>query len=461
MKNQIANQMKPSDLVDEYIEKTNALPELYELHSKAVKNLEMGCSVMGQYGGNIWRRSSPEPNPTDLQRALLVSAWKRVYFLWIKDIATAKDKAKIELMLEKPPEFTIENIRDQFGKYVTDPWETVLRGLAEVFCGLDAAYKSHSKVKIGVEGLPKRIIISGFNGYSSYGQDKLTDLVNALRACRRQPLTSYLEIRGWIDAAKKSDNSELIAKSTDKNTGETIERHDGLFLTLFKNGNGHVKFGKRTLVEINKALAQYYGEVLPDVDDKPDKKQASKNVSKDLQYYPTPKKVADRLVHEIGHVEGLKVLEPSCGCGRIMDALSKAGFNVQGIEVDHNRANQARAKGHAVTVRNFLDLEPTPVFDFVVMNPPFYGKHYIKHIEAASRWLKPGGGLISILPASARYDHKIINKKWLEAIGAWGSKHEMWRDLPVGSFSESGTNINTVVLKIIKHEHENKMEKAA
>jgi hypothetical protein len=66
------------------------------------------------------------------------------------------------------------------------------------------------------------------------------------------------------------------------------------------------------------------------------------------------------------------------------------------------------------------------------MNPPFYGKHYVKHVLHALKFLKPGGKLTAILPASARYDHKLLDGRW--------------SDLPVGSFSESGTNINTTVL---------------
>lgn len=45
---------------------------------------------------------------------------------------------------------------------------------------------------------------------------------------------------------------------------------------------------------------------------------------------------------------------------------------------------------------------------------------------------EPGGTLTAILPATARYDHGLLTGHW--------------SDLPVGSFSESGTNISTTVL---------------
>jgi hypothetical protein len=103
-----------------------------------------------------------------------------------------------------------------------------------------------------------------------------------------------------------------------------------------------------------------------------------------------------------------------------------------GIEVDATRAAMTRAKGHTVLRANFLDTAPSGDFDRVIMNPPFYGKHYAKHVNHAMGFLKPGGTLTAILPISARYDHGLVD-------GGWD-------DLPVGSFSESSTNINTTVL---------------
>lgn len=40
--------------------------------------------------------------------------------------------------------------------------------------------------------------------------------------------------------------------------------------------------------------------------------------------------------------------------------------------------------------------------------------------------------LISVLPVTARYDHGLL-------------QNGRWIDLPVGSFRESGTNINTTI----------------
>jgi hypothetical protein len=80
------------------------------------------------------------------------------------------------------------------------------------------------------------------------------------------------------------------------------------------------------------------------------------------------------------------------------------------------------------------------------MNPPFYGRHYAKHVRHAFKFLKPGGTLKAILPATARYDHGELDDMIPKS--RWGDS--AWRDLPVGSFSESGTNVNTTILTLHK-----------
>ena len=183
----------------------------------------------------------------------------------------------------------------------------------------------------------------------------------------------------------------------------------GVTLKLFKNGNGHLHFSPETLLDINRALAEFYGDVLPDcAEAKPENKKESTSVSKDLQYYPTPVDIVERVLENIYRLEGEKILEPSCGCGRFLDGLKKRGAKAFGIEVDPARAEPARAKGHRVLTANFLDVEPTPEYDRVIMNPPFYGTHYAKHVKHALKFLKPGGILTAILPVTARYDHGLL-----------------------------------------------------
>ncbi len=402
-----------SDVVEEYEQKLADVPNAVVTFKTAGDALKSAACVGGTWGdSNIDTGSVYE---SKLKESLLKSAWRHVYNgLSIERIASAADKRRFQQAMVNPAPFTLANIRATFGDFILNPRANILRGLAEVFCDLDPAYKSHDKVRIGVKGLPKRVILSNVGEYG-WGRDRLANILNALAAYQNKPLVEYGEV------------SELL-----KN-GDGLAAARGVRLRRFANGNGHLFFEPDTLRDINLALAEYYGEVLPDCsEEKPEQKRASTAVSKDLQYYPTTVAVVERVLSEFYIEKGSRVLEPSCGCGRFLDALRTAGAHAVGIEVDPGRAAQARAKGHKVLLANFLETVPTGDYDHVVMNPPFYGQHYAKHVNHALKFLKPGGRLTAILPATARYDHGLLKGQW--------------HDLPVGSFSESGTNINTTVL---------------
>ena len=425
----LALQRSLSDIVAEYEQKGAALQQAIAEFEAAGNALKTAATIGSTWGDtNIDTGSVYESR---LKDSLLKSAWKHVYDgLKIESIASAADKRRFQQAMTSPAPFTLENIRATFGDFLLNPRGNILRGLAEVFCDLDPAYKSHDKVRIGVAGLPKRVIIRGCGDYQNWGPDKVRDILNALAAYQRKPLAIYQEIRALF----KNEEALLYEwQDTDYQGYAITLPARGVRLRRFSNGNGHLFFEPDALRDINLALAEYYGEVLPDCsEDKPEQQRTSTAVSKDLQYYPTPVEVVERVLGDAYIRQGERVLEPSCGCGRFLDALRAKGADAVGIEVDPGRAAQARAKGHKVLLANFLETVPTGDMDHVVMNPPFYGQHYAKHVTHALKFLKPGGKLTAILPATARYDHGLLEGRW--------------QDLPVGSFSESGTNINTTVL---------------
>lgn len=423
-----AQMRRLSDIVAEYDAKAAAIDEACRAFGNAVNAAEAASCVGGTYGAPIFYRGAPSLDDRTMRNSLRVSAWKHVYEgLNIDKIAPAADRSRFEMEMKNPPEFTLDNIRATFGHYVANPRQHILRGLAEAFCKLDDAYKSHSKVKIGVQGLPKRIILSNVGGYGAYGTERLRDTVNALRLAAGLPVMEWRECSDWMDAAKR-EPAEL----------------QGVTLKRFSNGNGHLIFSPAMLRTINLALAEFYGDVLPDTPDetgrKPDPRASVP--AKDLQFYPTPPAVASALLSDLWLKDGCAVLEPSCGDGRLLDALRDKNprLRLTGVEIDPARAREAMAKGYPVKVANFLDVTPTPIFDYVVMNPPFYGKHYQKHVEHAKKFLKPGGQLAAVLPASARYDHGYVPE-------GRGWRSDGWSDLPPASFAASGTNIPTGIYR--------------
>lgn len=437
-----------TEIIDEYRSKADSAEEAVAAFQAAQSALEMAATVQGKYVRSMVN-DRVSANANAVRRNLLESGWRAIYDrMQIDRLASANDKRRFEALFSNPPILSVLSVREHFGPYILNPRQNILRGLAEVFCALDPAYKSHSNVKIGVAKLPKRIIVPSFGSYGSYGRDKLRDVVNAMAALRGQPLMEQYEWNEIDRAHRLGEDATLhggrLPKYRDGEYVPTPAPNRGLTIRKFGNGNAHVFFSPGALRDINLGLAEFYGDVLPDTPDAPEAKQPGTAVAKDLQFYPTPKRVIETILDEIGiyapqewrrdEFKPLRILEPSCGDGRIMAEIRKRGHHVFGIEVDANRAQQARDSGLGVMTGNFLEQPPAPQYDRVVMNPPFYGRHYVKHVRHALKFLTPGGFLVSVLPASAHYDHKELEGRW--------------EDLPVASFAESGTNIPTGYLII-------------
>jgi hypothetical protein len=440
------------DLVDEYDEKRADIEGAIARFDAAFTDLERSVTVAGTYAEPIG--SKPGLYPDSLRKNLLKSGWKAIYSrLQIDRIASAKDKQLFERTIADPPPLTFENAKATFGDYFERPRFHILRGLAEVFATLDPAYKSHSKVRIGVKGLPKRVILNGWGDFSyGYARDRFRDIVNALAAYQGRAPFEYAEVQAIEAAHRLGEDAILDGRSyavppryanAKAEEFATVDR--GMTVRKFANGNAHLFFDKWTLLDINKALAEFYGEVLPDAEDDGVEFRPGTAVAKDLQFYWSPPSVIAAALELAGihsaesYAHGrtppdYRVLEPSCGDGRILDELRNRGCSSLGFECHAERAATARAKGHAVVTANFLEQAPVPEFDKVVMNPPFYGRHYVKHVRHALRFLKPGGTLVAVLPATAHYDH--------------GELAGEWRDLPVASFADAGTNVPTGLLRI-------------
>jgi len=423
-------------VIAEYDKKLANIDKTIEDHKAHYTALDMATTVAGEYVGRVYDYH-PGLYKSTLESNLRKSAWRHAYkLLNVNLIASAKDRGRFDIAVEDPPEFTLDNIRATFGDYLQDSRHHILKGLAECFCDLDQAYKSHSKVKIGAAKLPKRIIlpsVADSYGFLRWGGERLRDTINAMRVFEGRP---HVDPREFQDFIAKASGSGVGGEAT----------LDGMRLKCFRNGNGHLHFTKQQMDSVNKGLAEFYGEVLPDVDTKdPEAKPSSVSteVSKDLQFYKTPKAVIDRIMNGVSWGQNKKFLEPSCGDGAILDAIKKhvPSAKTLGIEYHRGRVEQARAKGHKIMHLNFLATEPTESFDYVIMNPPFYGTHWKKHLEHGRKFLKKpesrygvGSVLICILPASAYYDGHLEEMGIVDAA---------WTDLPVGSFAESGTNVPT------------------
>jgi predicted RNA methylase len=166
-------------------------------------------------------------------------------------------------------------------------------------------------------------------------------------------------------------------------------------------------------------------------------------------YFPTPAALVQRMLDESGVKPGARVLEPSAGSGNIANAAKAAGLAVTCFEKWHSLADVLKLQGHEVTQGDFLEVEapadPESAFDCVLMNPPFENGQDIEHVLHAYRFLKSGGVLVSIMSASVSFASSRKAEAFRAFIDDTGGELIA---LPSGSFKESATGVETVMVKL-------------
>ncbi len=171
------------------------------------------------------------------------------------------------------------------------------------------------------------------------------------------------------------------------------------------------------------------------------------------QLFPTPSALAARMVDLACLAIGMRVLEPSAGTGRILEALPgivpfgqvrQTALQVVAVEVSPALAARLACSGLAGTVRcaDFLrcsaDAEDLGLFDVVLMNPPFAQGADIEHITHALTMLKPGGRLVALCANGPRQNASL--RPMVEARGG------EWEDLPADTFKEAGTGVRVALI---------------
>lgn len=163
------------------------------------------------------------------------------------------------------------------------------------------------------------------------------------------------------------------------------------------------------------------------------------------QFFPTPTAVVNELVRLAGVRPGMRVLEPSAGRGAIAEALFEAGCAVDCVERDpgHAQALFSKQVAQALAVCDFLKVGPRPVYDRVVMNPPFTRGADIAHVTHALGFLKEDGLLVSVVSRAVAYQAGAAEFRALVA-----ERGGQAVALPAKSFQASGTGVNTFVVVI-------------
>lgn len=148
------------------------------------------------------------------------------------------------------------------------------------------------------------------------------------------------------------------------------------------------------------------------------------------QYFPTPESVARAAVAlaQIGPDD--TVLEPSAGQGGIADYLPNQS-RVICVEISKLHCDILRAKGFATVQADFIEWAArAPLFDRVILNPPFADGRAKAHLALAAELVKPTGRIVAVLPASMR-GKDVLPAPWVHT----------WSDVFVNEFEHTGVNV--------------------
>ena len=172
-------------------------------------------------------------------------------------------------------------------------------------------------------------------------------------------------------------------------------------------------------------------------------------------YFATPSALRAELFELADVQPGHRFLEPQAGSGGIADDAKALGAIVDCCEVWFALRDILKAKGHNLIGHDFLDTEIKPIYDRIVMNPPFEKLQDIAHIQKAFKCLKDGGLLVSIMSNGPffRRDSKCqAFREWFEEMNGYKL------DVPAGAFKESGTNVASIIIVLEKPHIESKSD---
>ena len=168
--------------------------------------------------------------------------------------------------------------------------------------------------------------------------------------------------------------------------------------------------------------------------------EARNNQGGDIQF--TPAETAQQLVSLSGIHANSKVLEPEAGIGSIADEAKKITPDVDCIEQMGSFGELLQLKGHNLIGSDLFECEPNPIYDAVMMNPPYSAE--CKHIKYAFDFVKPGGILVALCCS------RVLFKKTKEYESFWNWLNEQdscFREVS-GKFEK--TNVDSKILIIKK-----------
>lgn len=177
---------------------------------------------------------------------------------------------------------------------------------------------------------------------------------------------------------------------------------------------------------------------------------SKRNLKKEYQFFGTPDSLADKMVQMAEIKPHHTVLEPHGGQGAIIKAIHKvvpdAAIDTYEL-MELNRSILQKICNCKLIGDDFLKADVSVKYNRIVANPPFTKNQDIDHIYMMHHILAPGGIMVTLASCSwvsGSQKKQIEFREWLHGVGAH------IEEVPEKTFKESGTNIKTMLIKIIK-----------
>ena len=231
---------------------------------------------------------------------------------------------------------------------------------------------------------------------------------------------------------------------------DTLSRDDYLELKKYLEiiGGNYATSGKKFIFNTNpKPLVESFiaTEIMP--------------LKNPTAFFPTPIKIVEEMVRisdfdclpsDEEYQNKYRILEPSGGVGGIADVIKKyAPFSkLDVIEILDVNQEVLRQKGYNPICMDFMDYNSdfSINYDYILMNPPYQGRTYIKHIKHAYNMLNERGILVAVIPTSFISNGDKLSKWLFNKIAELGEIYHNEEN----SFIEQGTKVDTCIIYINK-----------
>lgn len=180
-------------------------------------------------------------------------------------------------------------------------------------------------------------------------------------------------------------------------------------------------------------------------------------------FYPTPKKLIDKMLSGIDFTKINTVLEPSAGKGDIVETVvnkfkyaryynRNESYDIDCIEIDGNLQHILKGRGYRVVHDDFLTYNTFKKYDLIVMNPPFSegDKHLLKALEMQ----ESGGQIVCLLNSETLNNpYSNIRKDLLQRLEKYNAQIEYIRDAFIDAERKTDVEIALIKVNIPKVKH--------